>query len=490
MSINLHVPGHIATPLLAVSVLVCGVLIALQPMFALVFVGLGFFVALAHIPPVAHLLVLVGVTAIVPFGVQNSLGIGGGAGSPGLLPSDALLIVGLLRLTPILLRRHFGARLLIGALLIGAFVSVAGLQFVRALGLGRDPSTVGAELRVLLGFATFLLAIPVVADSRQRRLLLRALPFLGLALGIWGIAQWSLGLSFSGAGDAGLREGVRLTTAGRGQVQGGLFGFPVAVVVGLAALMSGQVRSLNGRVLLVSVVVLNVVCTLLTFERTFWLATVLACGFVVIKAEGLQRARGVFGAVAGVILLFVVLSTLAPAELTTARERLLSLSQYGSDNSVRYRLTESRHVLEQISEHPLAGAGLGASIYFGRPWELVPPSSETFAHNGYLWLAWKLGIPAGLLLWLLMGAAICRRGPPLDDALLQSVVNGSQAALLGLVVTSVTFPSFNQLSITSTMGLLMALCLSPRLRTPAMGDGDPAPSSMTSVAVMAASRIN
>ena len=46
-----------------------------------------------------------------------------------------------------------------------------------------------------------------------------------------------------------MREGVRFTSAGRGQIQGGLFAFPVAVVMGVAALLSQRVRSTRTRVL-------------------------------------------------------------------------------------------------------------------------------------------------------------------------------------------------------------------------------------------------
>ena len=100
----------------------------------------------------------------------------------------------------------------------------------------------------------------------------------------------------------------------------------------------------------------------------------------------------------------------APRDLTAARERLLSLGNYGSDLSVRYRLTESRHVIDEIRAQPLVGSGLGATILWGRAYEGVRPSTESFAHNGYLWLAWKLGAPAaGLSAAPGRGAALWRR---------------------------------------------------------------------------------
>ena len=454
---------RLSAALVVVAVVVGGVVIARVPRAGLAVVAFGLFVALTRLRPSTLLIALVGVTAIVPFGVQNRFGIGGGTGSAGLLPSDALLLAGLLRVAPILLRKRFGNRLLFGTAVISVFVAIAGLQFVRGLSLGRNPSTVGAEFRILLGFATFLLAVPVVSDDRERGRLLRALPALGLILAVWGLLQWGLTLTFSDAGDAGLREGVRLTTGGRGQIQGGLFAFPLAVILGLAAFTSGHVQRARTRILLLAVVVLNGLCVLLTYERTFWVTTVVCCGWVIVKARGVQRARVVFGALAGVILVMVALSTFVPNELATARERLLSLGQYGTDNSVRYRLTESRYVWTEIAEHPLVGSGLGASIFWGRPWELVPPSSFTFAHNGYLWVAWKLGIPAALLLGILLAFAISVRGPPNEERLFGSVRGGCKAGMLSIVIASVTFPAFNQLSITPTLALLLALCLAPRV---------------------------
>jgi hypothetical protein len=446
----------------AVAVVVCGVGVTLHPLVLVALLGAALLVGLALIPPVAHLVLLMGVTAIVPYGVQNSLGIGGGSGSPGLLLSDALLLSGLLRVGPWLLTRHVPRRLRLGAVLITAFVAVAVLQLVHGMAAGRNASRVGAEFRVLLGFASFLVAIPVLCDDVQRRRFVRALPWLGLLMGLWGMAQWVFDLQFSAAKDAGVQEGIRFTTSGRGQLQGGLFGYPVATVMALAALMSDEIRSLRGRLLLVAVLVLNALCLVFTYERTFWVATTFAAGVVVLKAGGIQRFRAVVWGTAVALVGFAVLTTMAPGELTAARERLLSLSQYGSDDSVRYRLAESGHVVNEIRARPVTGSGLGATIFFGRPWDRVPPESLAFAHNGYLWLAWKVGIPGALLLFSVLFWSIGWLRRPADGSAMETVRNGASGALLALALGSVTFPSFNQLGITAVMGALMAAALVPR----------------------------
>lgn len=445
----------------AALVLACGALVVLLPRFSLLVLGAALLLVLLRLPPVPHLVLLLAVTAIVPYGVQNDLGIGGGSGSPGLLLTDVVLLSGLVRVVPRLSHLGLSGRLRMGVVLIAAFVGVAALQFMHGLATGRDASTAGAEFRVLFGFASFLLAVPILLDDDQRHRLLAALPWLGLIVGLWGIVQWTFDIDFTASGDAGIQEGIRFTTSGRGQLQGALFAFPVAVIMALAGLTSDHAKSLRARLLLVAVLVFNGVSLLLTYERTFWVATLLGAAFVLLKAGGLPRFRAVVWGTAVALLALVVLATLAPAELTAARERLLSLSQYANDDSLRFRVTESRHVLTEIRERPVLGSGLGATVFFGRPWDLEPPESKTFAHNGYLWLAWKLGIPGALLLLVVLFSSIGWLDRPGQRDPFGAVQNGARGALLTLVIASVTFPSFNQLGITAVMGVLMAIGCAP-----------------------------
>lgn len=459
---------------LAAGAVVLGAAVAVRPAVPFALVALVVLVALACMPPVPHLLLLVSVTAIVPFSLQNRYGVPitallplsqgqvttGTSGSPGILFSDAILLAGLVRVGPALLRRRLGPRLGFVTLCVSAFLALAVLQTFRSLLGGREASAVGAELREVLGFSTLLLAIPIVTDDAQRQRLLRGLPWVGVAVGLWGVAQRLFELGVVQTGDAGLRQGVRFTTTGVGQIQGGLFAFPVALLLGFAALMSGKVRSPRGRLVLLAVVVLNGVSLLLTYERTFWVATAVGALFILSRSSGHQRLRAMAWGVTVLTVSFLAFTTFAPRELTAARERLLSLSQYGTDSSVRYRVTESRHAMAEIRARPVVGSGFAATIFWGRPWALVPPSSSRFIHNGYLWLAWRLGIPGALLLCVPLAAAVVWRRPRGDDPLYAAVRTGCQGALLVLLIASVTFPSFSQLAITPAMGVLLAVCAS------------------------------
>jgi hypothetical protein len=462
---------YVAIPLVFGTALLGGVGAAAQPKLALGFVVACGLVLVAFRAPVASYLLLLFLTCVVPYGIQNRLGIGGGVDSPGLLLSDILLVSGILRALLLLARERLDRRCLIYALLLVVFLVIAATQFVHGLELGGDRSRAGQEFRVLLGFGSFLIALPLLAEPATRRRLLSGLTVLAMVLGAWGMLQWLGHFDFGAAGDVGVRTGVRLTSNGTGQLQGGEFGFPVVIVACFAVLLYGAVRSRAARAALVAALVLNVASCLVTFERTFWLDTLLGMAFVVVFAPAVARIKFLLSAPIVVALVVVLLSFLAPAELTTAHQRLLSLGDYASDASVRYRRVESDFVLEQIGAHPIAGSGLAATIFWGQPWAQVPPKASPYAHDGYLWLAWKVGIPGAALLVLLLGSAILLRRPRDDDLLTRSLRRGAQGALAGLLLATVTFPSFSVLSITPAIGALLALAIAPAARAISLRDG-------------------
>lgn len=463
---------YLEVPLLAGFALSLGAFAGAQPKLALglLAVSAAFLIALRS--PVANLVLLLFLTGLVPYGIQNRFGVGGGVESPGLLLSDLFLLAGLLWACLILFGETLDRRGLLYTALMLAFLVVVVLQFLHGIEAGGNKSRVGAEARVLLGFGTFLIAMPLLAHRQTQRRLLAALTALAVALGAWGLVQWFGHLSY--AEGVGVRPGVLLTTTGTGQLQGGEYAFPVAIVICFAVLLSGNIRSFAARAALVAGIVLNAFSCLVTFERTFWLATFLGICFVLFRARGVQRLKVLLLAPIAVVVGVGVLAVAAPRDLATAQQRLLSLGQYSNDESVRYRVVESRFVLDRIHAHPITGSGLAATIFWGRPWQQVPPKSNPFAHNGYLWLAWKLGVPAAALLVILLGGALFLRAPPDDDDAGRALRHGAQGALAGLLLATITFPSFSNLSITPAMGLLLALAVSPAMRPSAWARPGPA----------------
>lgn len=465
-----------AIPLAAAGAVLFGALLGRAPAMAIALFGLAAITLLAFVAPVAHLGLLVFMTLIFPFSIQNQFGFGGGTGAAGLILSDVLLMTGLARAAIVLARRPLRPVETAGAAVTLAFLGLCVFQLVNGVFVNGNPlAEAGNDLRALLGYGALLVALPLALDPAQHRRLLRAMVAVGLLLGLWGIIQWTGQVPYNeAAGDFGVRPGVRLTTSGQGQLQGGLYGFPVAVVLGFAALLSGEIRSRWTRLLVVLIVMLNGVDVLLTFERTFIVVTLFGCGVVALRAGHAKRWRALILGPLALVAVLVPLAAISPDVLTTARERVLSIGQYGSDDSVRYRVTESEQTVEEIRQRPWVGSGLGASIWWGRPEHEVPPSVHYFVHNGYLWYAWKLGIPVAVLLIGGILVAVLRprraRGTPLFAA----VVNGAAAIVLGLLIASVTFPAITSRPITPVLGILLALCLVPRVRREELSRDAPA----------------
>jgi hypothetical protein len=447
---------------LGCTVAALAVVVASQPKLALGAAFASCVFVLAFRMPVANLTVLLALTTVVPYGFLNRYSIGGGADSPGLLLSDVFLLTGLawaiLTLTSLPLdRRRYAFSL--GMLV---FLLLVVVEFGHGVEAGYGRSIVGQEGRVLLCAGTFLMALPLLAHRASRRRLLGALSLLALGLGAWGMLQWFGGFSFGAAGDVGVRAGVAQTSAGGGQLQGGEFAYPVAIVLCFAMLVLGDVCSWLWRSILIAALALNVASCLVTFERSFWLDALAGLAFVLVTARGARRLRVLVVLASTAAAAFIVLSLLAPSTLTTARQRLDSIGGYGSDPSVRYRVVESRFVTERIRAHPIAGSGLGASIFWGQPWAQTTPKSKHYSHDGYLWLAWKMGIPAALLLVSMLVASIFSRPVVLEESSSIVLRRSAQGAIVGLLVATITFPSFSQLSIMAVIGLLLALATSPQ----------------------------
>ena len=435
-----------------------GAIAVQQPRFALGLVVAGLAVLFAFRAPVAHLLGLIALTAIVPLDVQAHFGSGGSIAAAGILPSDVLLLTGLARTLVVLPRQPLSRRASVAAGLTVIFLIAATLQLLHALALGRPISGVGGEFRALLGFGALFVALPILADAAARRRLLAGLAWLGLGLGLWGIVQFALHLRFTDVGvpfDPGSFQ-----TAGRVV---GLFAFPVAATLALAVLTGGQARSVGVRTLLAGVVITNLLAVVLTFERTFLLVTLIGFGLVFVRGTSGQRTRLALWTPVALVLTGLVFALLAPAALSAYGDRLLSVTSLKTDPAVHYRVVESRLVTQEVRSRPIVGSALGATILIGRPGTNVAPAPRRHAENGYLWLAWKVGIPAALAMCALLALAMAaprRRWEEPAGAVLR---RGCQAALAAVAIASFSFPSFNQTGITALMGVLAAACVAAEL---------------------------
>jgi hypothetical protein len=464
MTVLLRLPDRVLLVALGLVALPFGVLVGTRPGIAIAIVGIGAVLAAAFMAPTLHLLVLIAITVLVPYGVQNDFSFATRPGQPGLIATDVLLAAGMLRALVAVVWMPLDRRRALAVVVMLSFLVLTAVQGIHGIQVGQSKSVTGYETRVLLGWGTFLLALPLLAEPASRTRLLKGLLIVGLAVGVWGLLQYFTNIGLTAGSDAGVRSGATVTNLGPAytqsrSIQGGLFAFPIAFLMGIAVLVLAPIRSRLVRSAVLAMVLVNAACLVLTYERTFWLATLVGLGLILLKGDAAQRLKSV--ALVGVLVVvsLAALATLSPGSIEAARVRLLSLGQGASDRSIRARVAETKPMLRKIDERPFEGWGLGDDIVWGMPWADVSAKATPFAHNGYLWLAWKLGVVGALLLALLMAWSVIARGPPDLNARERAVRHGAQAGMLVMLIVTITFPSVRELSITSTLGVLVALCV-------------------------------
>lgn len=434
---------------------VFGMVLPFAPALAIAAVALA---PLAFGAPTAALLAIVAITVLVPFDVQDSFAVLGGRDQPGLLVVDVLLILGLARLGWLLAQRRLpiDRTLLVGIVVGAVFAAALGWGLV----LGASTSDAGHEARrMVLGVGTFLLALPIVRDSDARRRLGVGALGIGLALGLWGIAQWMFDVGYTAGGDVGIRPGVDLTSAAHGQLQGGMYAFGVAVILAWSMLLTAAPSAGWLRIAILIILGINGICLILTFERSLWVATVIGCTVVAVTAGPGPRRLAMKWAAAGLVAL-VAAAVVFPAVARTTVERLASVGQLGVDTSLSARVVESEAVIDAIIGRPLSGSGFGATITWGQR-DVFATQTTPFSHNGYLWLAWKLGVPAAIFVVGVIAAAVLRRTAQDGPAPWRALHRGARAAVLSLLLVAVFFPVFNVLGIGAAAGVLLAVCCSP-----------------------------
>lgn len=405
--------------------------------------------------PTAAVGIILAITLLVPWNLQDQFQIfGGGPGERGVSFVDALLLVALVRTGWMVIRRRidFDVPMLLGTIVSGALVAATLWGMARGANVS-DAANEGR--RVLFASGTFLLAWPLLRDVAARRVIMRWLVGIGLALAIWGLVQYLFDVGYTGTGDVGVRGGLASK-----QLQGGMYAYPVVVIIAWAALVTGAARTTRDKVLSGAVLALNTVCVMLTLERTLVLASALGCGFVVIVA-GARAGGPALKWGAGMVGLLVMGAVVAQTHTRSALDRMALIGDLGSDNSYTHRIIEANLVGGQIADHPILGSGFGAAVSWAGQNKFAS-GTTTFADLGYHWLAWKVGLPLAALIVVLILLAVFRRTRGFEGADWHALRMGARGALLALLVIAVLFGVFNALNITAAIGLLVAVCFSAR----------------------------
>ncbi|HEX5414474.1 MAG TPA: O-antigen ligase family protein, partial [Chloroflexota bacterium] len=218
-----------------------------------------------------------------------------------------------------------------------------------------------------------------------------------------------------------------------------------------------------------------------TYSRAQWIASALAVFVVFILLPGQVRTRLIVYSIGTALALavgFGVVYSIAQeafgaSVLDAVQARASSIldpnATLGS-NSLEWRIFENDRAVASIGAHPIFGVGLGAiyraptSLQGEDIWGIRDQYRLTrFVHDGYLYLAVKMGV-IGLLSFLLFVGAVLWTGLTqrrhLTDQRLQAINLALMASVVGLLLWAITQPQFLLTESTAIIGLVTGVIAS------------------------------
>jgi putative inorganic carbon (hco3(-)) transporter len=293
----------------------------------------------------------------------------------------------------------------------------AGSAFVSGTLFERAPGIQLFETFGILPFLVFTLAPVVYPTARERAVLLQGLMALGAYLAVTTLLEMAGGRDlifprYIADPDYGLHFG-----RGRGPFADAVangFGLFACALAAFVALRTW--RSPFWRAFAAVVAALCLVGTLLTLERSVWIATVAGLLALVLAAG---RGRRALLPVAGLSVLAVVLAfAVVPGLADKVTER-------GENRqSVWDRKNLAHTGVAMVEARPLFGVGWARFVEENEPYLQQSPdypltASDHVLHNVALTYAVELGL-VGAGLWVAalllgVGGALLRRGPPALD---------------------------------------------------------------------------
>lgn len=185
---------------------------------------------------------------------------------------------------------------------------------------------------------------------------------------------------------------------------------------------------------------------LLTFGRTTFAVAILGLLFVTWVLDKKALPRFLLFMFIGATVAMAGLAAIRPAIIEGLLDRVGNTSneiEYGA--SAQWRFLEAELVLPQIESKPILGLGLGAEYRKNYASDVVPEQNR-YIHNGYLYVAAKMGIPAVLLLVCFVVGILVHSTRIVRDPLYGSeekvICAAGGAMMLRFLFASITEPHF------------------------------------------------
>ncbi|NLF79490.1 MAG: transposase [Chloroflexi bacterium] len=450
------------------SLFVGALYLIVSPLWALVVIAgtIGVLIALQH--PEYSLLGILVLTSSVVFESDLPL-IPIGVGSLHIPDVILLGLFGMIALRWLLEPDFHIARTPLDAPLLFFFGITFGATLWAIMRSGLDFNIALRGIRIVSYYLVFFAVTNLIRSTAQLARLLDGFLLLATVVGGVMFLQFLLGdslpilpgrvetLSTQGASYEGI---ARILPPGQSMV---LVGF----VSGLIALLVDRLRPTSVmRVLQVGILGLAVI---LTFNRNFWINSVLSLALFAFLIQGRERHRAVAWSMAlglAIVMLLLIIFTQpgsSAADLVTATvDRFSTMvgSKVTDDSSLRWRDAEYEYAIPQILSHPLTGLGAGA-LY--RPFDSRMDSRGRFdgrgyIHNGHLWIMLQSGVLGyASLMWLSLRfvARGLQNWRQITDSRIQGIALSLTLVNLFGLLCNITSPLFMQWYWTPVFGLMM-----------------------------------
>jgi O-antigen/teichoic acid export membrane protein len=325
------------------------------------------------------------------------------------------------------------------------------------------------ELRIVGYFLLAFVVLNLTRGERQLNILFNGIVVLGIVVAITMLAQFTLGTSSTFL--PGRVETLRtqtVTFAGITRIlPPGRATLLVAFIV-LAVLQIVDRRKPGSVFAQWAVLAVGLV---LTFLRSYWLASiaVFALLALVVKGQNRQRLLVWAGRITIAVMVVVVLAGFLSPESLVARTLEAATDRFNTiirpwtvfteDLSFRWRYAEYEYAIPQITSHPVLGIGMGAR-YRPRDPRLDGGFRDLrrYIHNGHLHIMMKTGI-LGYLALIWISLVFLRRGfrywRSVADRRLQATTLGFVLCYCAVLLIAIVDPVFRETNWTTLLGLMI-----------------------------------
>ena len=202
------------------------------------------------------------------------------------------------------------------------------------------------------------------------------------------------------------------------------------------------------RFLLWGLALASIAGLVVSFSRSFWVFVTFAMIAVFFYLSKKQKKIIIIAIglimFASSVTFFTFFREKADLMLQVLEHRIASTTKGTKDVSWKLRAIEYDEAMSRISEHPLFGNGLGKKIKYYVPvlhWTTITHN----IHNGYLFAAFRLGIPLTLIFLIILGYNTVmaeRLTRKLKDPFYKNLLLASMFSLLLLITASLLSNQF------------------------------------------------